>query len=156
MNFPSTIHSTYHLLYKITDVQKIVINIQTWRLCSPESIEWFIEVQAFLRSYDSATRPLSPPPTPVSKLSQFLGLSVPRRSSFWRERGGGGGAKLYDGEKAWSSINHPILSDAANQYNSRICRTGFYRHYALPNCVGRNKGHGQNIFKYWTCFAKPI
>ncbi len=34
---------------------------------SAESIEWFIDAQDFLRSYDSA--PPSPPPSPVGKLS---------------------------------------------------------------------------------------
>ncbi len=40
----------------------------------PESIEWFIEDQAF---FGSAPTPL--PPSPVSNLSLFLGLSVCRR-----------------------------------------------------------------------------
>jgi hypothetical protein len=60
---------------------------------------------------------LAPPPTPfhVSKLSLFLRLPVCRRSSLLTEEGMRGGAKSYDGEKAWSFINHLILSDV-NDY----------------------------------------
>ncbi len=46
----------------------------------PVSIEWFIEDQAFFRSYCSAPRP-PPSPSPFSKLSLFLSLPVCRRSS---------------------------------------------------------------------------
>ncbi len=69
---------------------------------------------AFLRLYNSTPRPPIPPP-PVIIFSSFLSLPVCRRSSlYWRERGGlgwgGRGAKSYDGEKAWPSLNHSILS----------------------------------------------
>jgi hypothetical protein len=51
---------------------------------------------------------LAPSPSPVSKLSLFLSLPVsPVELTDGRE---GVGAKSYDGEKAWSSINHAILS----------------------------------------------
>jgi hypothetical protein len=56
---------------------------------------------AFLSSYDLAPLP-SPTSSPVSKLFFFLSLPVYRRSSLGA--GGGGGAKSYNGEKAWSSI----------------------------------------------------
>jgi hypothetical protein len=52
---------------------------------------------------------LLPHPLPlssVSKLSVFL--SLPVRASDGGE--GRGGAKSYDGEDAWPSINHSILS----------------------------------------------
>ncbi len=57
----------------------------------------------FLQSYDSA-----PCPPPVVSLSQ----SVSPCWAYWRKRGarGGWGAKSYDREKAWSSVNHSILS----------------------------------------------
>ncbi len=88
---------------------------QTVRLAGlphPESIEWFIENQAFLRSYDSAPRPPPlPSPSLVSKLSLFLSLSVCRRSGeVGSGRGGGLEAKAYDREKTWPSINHSIVS----------------------------------------------
>jgi len=57
----------------------------------------------------------SPPPLPLyparklSLFSLFLSLPVFRRSSLLMGEGGGG-AKLYDSEKAWSSVNHSILS----------------------------------------------
>ncbi len=52
------------------------------------------------------------PPPSRHKLSLFLSLPVCRRSSLLTERRrewGVGGAKSYDGEKAWSSVNHSIL-----------------------------------------------
>ncbi len=50
-----------------------------------------------------------PPPPPVSKLSPVPGLPV------WRRSGEGGGEEPNhsDGEKAWSSVNHSILSGTA-------------------------------------------
>ncbi len=67
------------------------------------SIEWCIEDQAFLLSYD-----LAPPPSPVSNISLFLNLPVCRRSSLLTGEGGRGvhcgGAKSKNRDKAWSSI----------------------------------------------------
>ncbi len=73
-----------------------------------------IEDQAFLRLYDSA--PFPPPSTPLPPAG-CLSFSVFLRDSpveltdvegvgDWR------GAKSYDREKDWSSINHSILSVA--------------------------------------------
>ncbi len=58
--------------------------------------------------YRGPGRMIAPPP-PVSKLSLFLCVAG---RAYWRGRGemGGGGAKSYDGEKAWSCINYSILS----------------------------------------------
>jgi hypothetical protein len=67
-----------------------------------ESIEWVIEDQAFLPSYDLAP-PLNPTPSTISKLSLFLSLLAYRRSSLLTGGGGGvgvEGAKSYDGEKS--------------------------------------------------------
>jgi hypothetical protein len=56
----------------------------------------------------------APPPSSGtgSKLPLFLSLPVCRRSILLtgEEGGGGRGAKSDDREKAWSSINHSILS----------------------------------------------
>ncbi len=55
--------------------------------------------------FGSSRTPLSPP---VSNLSLFRGLPVCRRPSLLTregERGGGGEAKSYDDENAWSSLN---------------------------------------------------
>jgi hypothetical protein len=49
----------------------------------------------------------SPTPSPVSKLSPYLSFLVCRRSSLLTVEGG---AKSYDGEEAWSSINNSIPS----------------------------------------------
>ncbi len=66
---------------------------------------------AFVRFGSSPTS--FPPTSPVSKLSLFLSLIVCRRSSLLTGEGGRGGrgAKSYEHEKAWPSINHSILSD---------------------------------------------
>jgi hypothetical protein len=75
----------------------------------PESIEWFIKDQAFSPSYD-----LAPPTTPLplslekaGSLSQFSCMSSVELTDGRGRRVAG--AKTYEGEKAWSSINHSIL-----------------------------------------------
>jgi hypothetical protein len=50
-------------------------------------------------------------PPPVSKLSLFLSLLLTCCVSPVELPGGGGGAKPFDGEKDWSSINHSIQSE---------------------------------------------
>ncbi len=62
---------------------------------SSESIEWFIEDQAFLQ---------------VVSFSQSSCVSPVELTD---GRGGGRGTKSYDLEKAWPSINYSILSDQA-------------------------------------------
>jgi hypothetical protein len=74
-----------------------------------ESIKLFIEDQAFI---DSDPRPLRPPPLPaVNKLPQSSCVPpvelTDERGVGWR---GGRGAKTYDRQKTWSSINHSIIS----------------------------------------------
>ncbi len=77
-----------------------------------DSIEWFIEAQAFSRSYDIIPRPSPPPYSPVSKLDRrHTGRLLDNLLT--GEGGGeegGRGAESYDRKKAWSSINHSILS----------------------------------------------
>jgi hypothetical protein len=60
-------------------------------------------------SYDLTYTPLPPPLSSqqVVSLSQSFRLSLVRANC--REEGGGG-AKSYDREKTWSSIQHSILS----------------------------------------------
>jgi hypothetical protein len=52
-------------------------------------------------------------PSPISNRSFSLSLPVCHRSSLvtGEGRGGGEGAKPYDGEKSCSSLNHSILSE---------------------------------------------
>jgi hypothetical protein len=105
----------------------------TWRVFLPtlcvcleaaaESIEWFIEDQAFSPSYDFAPPP-PPPPSPASKLSLSQSSWVHKnctccRSSLLTGDGARGWdrAKAYDGENAWFSINHSILSALTNRLN---------------------------------------
>jgi hypothetical protein len=60
-----------------------------------ESIEWFIEDQAFLRLYDSAPRPPSSPPLPAESCISFPVVSV---SAELTDGGGeGGGDKETEG-----------------------------------------------------------
>jgi hypothetical protein len=68
----------------------------------PESNEGFIEDQAFSRSYDLAR----PPPSSADSKLDRRHTTICRRETGEGE----GGAKSYDGEKAWSSINHSLLS----------------------------------------------
>ncbi len=73
----------------------------------PESIQWFIEGQAFLVVVRLGSYP-TPPTSPVPSANCLsFSLCVDSRP-YWREIGGGSerGAKLYDREKAWPSINH--------------------------------------------------
>jgi len=79
-----------------------------------ESIELFIEDQAFSPSYDLAP---PPPPSPVSKLSLFLSLPMYRRSSLLAGEGGIGGKRriqINDGEKACYFKIHSTLSPASH------------------------------------------
>jgi hypothetical protein len=50
------------------------------------------------------------PPSPVIKLSLFLSFTVELTDRIGRGKWGGRGDTLYNREKAWSSINHSILS----------------------------------------------
>ncbi len=73
---------------------------------------WFIEAQAFSPSYD-----LAPPPLPSASCLIFSVFLSVARGAYWDDWGGEGsgrGAKWYDDEKAWSSINHSILSVSAS------------------------------------------
>ncbi len=74
-----------------------------------EGIECFIEEQAFLKSNDSGPRPL--PSRPLSR-HQVASLSQSSCVSPVELTDGrvGRGAKSYERERAWSSINHSILS----------------------------------------------
>ncbi len=80
-------------------------------LALPQSIQWFIEDQAFSPSYDLAPPPLSPP-SPVGKLGRRHTGRLKKRYNFLTREGGGGfgPSQTYDGEKVLSSIDHWILS----------------------------------------------
>jgi hypothetical protein len=93
---------------------------------SRQRIEWFLEGQAFLRSYDSVPRsPPFPPLPPVSKLSLFLSLTVCRRSSLLTGEGGRGWA--------WSRIIWPHESLA-------LCK---YLNALYSNLLTREEGSGR-------------
>ncbi len=83
---------------------------RTWRRA--ESIEWFIEDQAFSLSSDLAP----PPPPPISKLYR------PHRKT---EKGDkiadGRGGESYGREKAWSSINILYFLGIGDPVESKVC-----------------------------------
>ncbi len=70
----------------------------------------FIEDQAFSRSYDLAPSPPLPPFPSVS-LEGDTEEDWEREATCLQERREGEKAKSIDRKKAWSSINHWILSD---------------------------------------------
>jgi hypothetical protein len=72
-------------------------------------IKLLLEVLAFSPSYALAP----PPPPPLSPVSEFIlsQSSCVSPIELADEKGGGGEAKSYDDKKAWSSINHSILSE---------------------------------------------
>ncbi len=85
-------------------------------------------------------------PSAVSKLDRRRPLR--KRDNLHADgRGGtgwGGGAKSYDGEKAWSSINHSIVSALQSQKVSRFCTlkmTGLRKaRNILFSCVSGRQG----------------
>ncbi len=81
-------------------------------LVSPESIDGFIENQAFLLSFDLA--PPHPPPPSHQQVVSLYQSSCVSRVELSDGRGGGGGAKSYNCEEVWSSINYSILSGVGN------------------------------------------
>ncbi len=85
--------------------------IETWRVGRSQSIEWFLEDKAFLLSYD-LDPPFYPVPLPRQQVSLSPSVSDPpvELTVARGAEGGRNGAKSYDCEKAWSSINHSILS----------------------------------------------
>jgi hypothetical protein len=73
----------------------------------------FIEGQAFSRLHVFAPRPPRPLP-PLPSVGSTGGAThrnyeKGRQLADWTEGWHDGGAKSYDGEKAWSSINHSIF-----------------------------------------------
>ncbi len=76
-----------------------------------ESSKWSIDIhiQAFSRSYDLAPRQ---PSRVIKHDRRYTGRQRKRDSLLMGEEGWGGGrgAESYDQKKAWSSINHSILS----------------------------------------------
>jgi hypothetical protein len=83
--------------------------------------------------------PLLPPLPSVSRLAAHRKTEKERQHlSAWRGRGGGQGAKSFDRKKAWSSINHLILSAPApcmqeGSQRSRIPGTENYSSINSPH-----------------------
>ncbi len=56
--------------------------------------------------------------------------------------GNGGGAQSYDGEKAWSSINHSLLSGSAYTCMAYPCSSSLNTQIRLPGVGGRVAANG--------------
>ncbi len=69
-------------------------------------------------------------PHPLPPLTGHTQKGWERETTCWREkgRGVGGGAKWYDGEKAWSSINHSIPSAQAGCFTFQVASLGSFIH----------------------------
>ncbi len=69
-------------------VPTVYLNFLPWILYQPERIEWFMEGQAFLRSYDSSPRhPYSPPPLSSASCISFSVFLCVAGPEYGRERG---------------------------------------------------------------------
>jgi hypothetical protein len=80
---------------------------QRWMVSSiAESIEGFIENQAFSVVWFGSSH-FTPPPHVRRHTAEKKNNLLP-----WGGERGEWGAKAYNGEKAWSSMNHKILSDS--------------------------------------------
>ncbi len=96
-----------HMIISSMDLEIIHTSVRA------ECIEWFVEDQTVSPLYY-----LAPPPPPphfshhYSKLDRRHTGRLRKRDSLLTGEGGGvgGGAKSYDSEKVWPSINHAILS----------------------------------------------
>ncbi len=106
--------------HTVRDCSNHADSIASPRLFKPDSIERFIESQAFSRLYDLAP---CPPPGPCLHLSwpaKHRRIEKERIYADGRKgEGGGRGAKSYDCKKARASINHSILSSS----NRNLVRT---------------------------------
>ncbi len=89
-----------------------------------ERMEWFIEDQAFLRSYDSAPCPPPPPSVNCISLSVFLCVVSP---AYWREGGG------WRRGRAWSRIIRTQKSLGFYKAFNPLCPKGL-----LNNCCKVN------------------
>jgi hypothetical protein len=122
---------------RLTSCNLHLYNIRICRQWKAESIEcFFVDDQAFLKSYDSSHRP-PPSPFPLQFpsarcLSFSVFLCVAGRACWW-ERRRGRGAKSYDHRKAWSSTNHSILSGGHIQNIWNPCMQDFLRSESEQN-----------------------
>ncbi len=137
-----------------------LLYIYTLSTSDPESIEWSMEDQAFLRSYDSAPRPplfLHIPPATCLSLS----LSVNRLLSFLME-GGWLGTDSYDRENAWASTNHsipsapiPLAAFFLPSYHTVLCwRKFFCMSWMWDKPVSISLGNWQKLKKVYSYFSK--
>ncbi len=114
--------------------------------CGPksiDSIERFIEGQAFSRSND-----LAPRPPPVPSVSSNKPQNERQLADGRGGRGGGQGAESYDSKKAWSSINHSILSDAGyiiEQHHAVSFNRGWLALPVIGFCLPLPSLHTHNL-----------
>ncbi len=117
------------------------------------SNEWFIEDQAFSPSYD-----LAPPPLSSQKAWPATHISETKKVRQLAYGNGGGGAKSYDSQRAWSSINHLILSAPPPPPVSKLDR----RHTSVKQrktCLQEMAGGGAKSYdseKAWSSINNLI
>ncbi len=117
------------VLHQNTKAKRLIILPDVFCIdCRPESIESFIEDQASPPSYDFVHSPLQPPSLSRQKVRQATHRKTNSLLAGEMVEGVGGEAKLYDGEKAWSSINHSI--------NTLFCRLCYVHCANNHACVG--------------------
>jgi hypothetical protein len=73
---------------------------------------------------DSFPIPLSPPPSFASGSCLFFSVFLCVAGAYWREKGGG--AKLYDGEKTWSSLWHAPRASPEAEFMNEQFHLGFW------------------------------
>ncbi len=132
-----------------------------------QSSEWFIEDEAFSPSCYLA--PLLPSPTPSHQKARPAAhrkTEKERQLADGREREGGlsgGGAKSYDGEKAWSSkiIQYSLgWTREYTHYNRQWPERGLVvrrtsTNYYLVVCVHhRVRGGGGGVELLWMCESR--
>ncbi len=89
-------------LYKTQTISQKYTSVFIYSPSTPESIESFIEGQAFPRSNDlGPPPPLTSPPSTVRKLDRRYTGMLSKRDNLLTEEGGGGGggAESYDRKK---------------------------------------------------------
>ncbi len=102
----------------------------------PESFESFIDDQAFSSSYDLAPPPILSPLLSVSSCkATHWNAETERQLAHERGGAGGWGTSQSDdgGEKAWSSVNHSILTAHHRQRILKVNFWGFLQHF-IQHC----------------------
>ncbi len=135
-----------HVIRYITQQPKTWTQLSSQRR-GPESIKLFIEDQVLSPSYDLAPPQPLPSPSSVCCPSFSVFLYVAFRAYWWERGRLAGGAKSYDGEKAWSSIIYSKLFVGATILYTPILGPYAAKHRMAKTfiCSGSVLTNGANI-----------